>query len=101
MSEAMPAASRSAAPVSGSDVLVVTRAAHGMPLRSLWDAARWRVVADGGANAVHDALGPGRVPEPAPRDAAIALGMLVAIAVLLESGASTLFGRGGASGRGS
>jgi hypothetical protein len=45
--------------------------------------------------------GPGRVPEPAPRDAAIALGMLIAIAVLLESGASTLFGRGGTSGRGS
>jgi hypothetical protein len=47
------------------------------------------------------ASGPGRVPEPAPRDAAILLGMLIAIGVLLESAASSLFGRGGPAGRGS
>ncbi len=45
--------------------------------------------------------GPGRVPEPAPRDAAILLGMLIAIGVLVESGASSLVGRGGPPGRGS
>ncbi len=45
--------------------------------------------------------GPGRVPEPAPRDAPILLGMIIALGVLLESGASSLFGRGAPRGRGS
>ena len=51
-------------------------------------------VAAGGASS-----GLGRVPEPAPRDAAILLGMLIALGVLLESGASSLIGRAGPRGR--
>ncbi len=36
--------------------------------------------------------GPGRVPEPPPNDAAILVGMLVALGVLVESAAGSLFG---------